>query len=288
MSIATNSLNINSSGVVAYNATTGVFSESVLTQHDILIGGASNAITSVAPGTAGFVLTSNGAAADPSMQAVSASGAITSITTDSGSVTPTAGVVTISGGTAGLTTTAFSAHVLDLTGTLNAGHGGSGLATYTTFEILASGTTATGNYQEIPNSTSGYVLYSNGAGVLPSFKASTAVSWIDVTTGAQTANGGFGYITDNATIVTYTLPVSPTFGDVFKITGGLAASATSPWILLTNATQTINFGNTTATTSVASTLQYDSIECVCIADGVTVGASVAYNIIDSVGNLILT
>jgi len=42
-----------------------------ITAHDVLIGAGTSAIVPVSPGTAGFVLTSNGAAADPSFQAVS-------------------------------------------------------------------------------------------------------------------------------------------------------------------------------------------------------------------------
>ena len=65
-----NSLNINTSGVVVYDNTTGVFTQSAITQHDTLVAGASNAIVSVGTGTAGQVLTSNGPGADPSYQAV--------------------------------------------------------------------------------------------------------------------------------------------------------------------------------------------------------------------------
>lgn len=355
---ATNSLNINSSGVVAYNATTGVFSESTLTQHDVLVGGASNAITSVAPSatsgvalvsqgassdpqfgtvvvagggtgavtltgvltgngtsavtastvtqhgvviagasnavssispsTSGFVLTSNGASADPSFQAITASGAITTVDGDSGSMTPTSGVVTISGGTTGLTTTA-TASTMDVTGTLNAGHGGTGLATLTTYELVAAGTTATGNFQQIAAGSSGQILYSNGAGALPSFAAAPAsISWVDVTTSTQTIAANKGYVTDNATQVTYTLPATPAFGDVFRVTGGVSGSATAPWFIAQNAGQQINFGNTSTTVgtggSIASTLQYDSIECVCVV----AGASAVWVAQSSVGNLIVT
>lgn len=61
-----NSLNINSTGQIAYNSSTGVFTASALTQHFVLVGGASNAITSVTPTTnVGWVLTSAGTSADP-------------------------------------------------------------------------------------------------------------------------------------------------------------------------------------------------------------------------------
>lgn len=189
MAVATNSLNINSSGVVSYNSTTGVFTESVLTQHFVLVGGASNAIVSVTPSSAGLVLTSNGTSVDPSFQAVPATGGF---------------------------------------------------------------------------------------------------SWIDVTTSTQAVTTGIGYVTDNATLVTYTLPASPAFGNVFRITGGVSASATSPWTLAQNAGQQIKFGNVATTVgvsgSVAATLQYDGIELVCVV----AGASAIWTVIASQGNLIVT
>lgn len=70
MAITTNSLNITNSGVVSFNSATGLFSESALTQFDILVGGASNAIGSISPSTAGLVLTSNGVSASPTFQAI--------------------------------------------------------------------------------------------------------------------------------------------------------------------------------------------------------------------------
>jgi hypothetical protein len=61
-----NAINLQSNGVVTFNNSTGVFTGSAVTQHDVLIGGASNAIVSVAPSaTSGVPLISQGAAADP-------------------------------------------------------------------------------------------------------------------------------------------------------------------------------------------------------------------------------
>ncbi len=67
-----NSLNITSAGIVTFNGTS-TFSADTVTQHYALVGGASNAITSVTPSTAGLVLTSNGTTLDPSFQAVPSS-----------------------------------------------------------------------------------------------------------------------------------------------------------------------------------------------------------------------
>lgn len=58
---------------VLIGAGTSAVTGNPITQHDVLVGGASNTITSVTPSTAGFVFTSNGASIDPSFQAPSAS-----------------------------------------------------------------------------------------------------------------------------------------------------------------------------------------------------------------------
>lgn len=187
MAAAQNSLNINTSGVVAYNATTGVFTQSAITQYDTLVGGASNAIVSIAPGTTGQVLTSNGASASPSYQTVV-----------------------------------------------------------------------------------------------------SALAWSNITTTTQTIAGGSGYITNNAATVTYTLPASPTQGQVFAITSGASAAATTPWSIAQPATQSINFGNLTTTVgvggSLASTLKFDTVYLVCVV----AGTAAVWNVTSSVGNLIVT
>ena len=59
-----NSTNTKTTGQVSFSGT--AFSGSTLTQYSALVGGASNAITSVGPGTAGQVLQSGGASANPS------------------------------------------------------------------------------------------------------------------------------------------------------------------------------------------------------------------------------
>jgi hypothetical protein len=48
--------------------------------------------------------------------------------------------------------------------------GGLGVGSFTAYTTLAAGTTNTGNIQEVGTGTSGQVLISNGAGVLPSYQ----------------------------------------------------------------------------------------------------------------------
>jgi hypothetical protein len=112
-----------------------------------------------------------------------------------------------------------------------------------------------------------------------------ALSWVNVTSGTQAIVASTGYVTDNATQVTYTLPTSPAFGNIFKITGGVSGAATAPWTIAQNAGQQINFGNYSTTVgtggSLTATLKYDSVELVCVV----AGASAVWNVLSSVGNI---
>ena len=157
-------------------------------------------LVTTAVGTATNILTSNGAGMAPTFQAAP-SGGITTINGDSGSVTGS--TVTISGGTTGLTTSG-SGTTMDLTGTLIVGNGGTGVATMTTaYAPVCAGTTATGNLQVASTglSTSGYVLTSNGASALPSFKAAPG-SLVQVGT-TQTAN--------NSASISFTSAISASY-----------------------------------------------------------------------------
>lgn len=66
-----NAINLNSttSGLVNFDGTSS-FGTTALTQYYTLVGASSNTVTSVAPGTTGQVLTSGGASANPSYQAI--------------------------------------------------------------------------------------------------------------------------------------------------------------------------------------------------------------------------
>lgn len=64
--VLANALNINTTGIVKLDAATGIFTATTTTNHAVLIGATSNAITNVGPtATAGQFLQSAGAAADP-------------------------------------------------------------------------------------------------------------------------------------------------------------------------------------------------------------------------------
>lgn len=114
-----NAINLSDPGVISYDGA-GTFTGSVLTQHDVLVGGAANAITSVSPSTASFVLTSNGISVDPSFQVNPGVTAIKTINvqtfTTTGVYTPLAGmkyclIEAVGGGGPGVGVTGIAAQV---------------------------------------------------------------------------------------------------------------------------------------------------------------------------------
>ena len=62
-----NALNITQTGLVLFDGT-ATFTATTTTQYNTLVGNTGNTIANIAPGTATWVLTSNGAAANPSYQ----------------------------------------------------------------------------------------------------------------------------------------------------------------------------------------------------------------------------
>ncbi len=79
--------------------------------------------------------------------------------------------------------------------------GGTGNASFDTFEVLASGTTTVNPLQSIDSGNSGQVLTSNGVGVLPSFQDSTSGGGGSfVFLDSQTASTSASIIFDNTFI----------------------------------------------------------------------------------------
>lgn len=193
---------------ILYSSSNNVVGQITASDNGVLISGTTGIPSWLAnSATPGFVLTAN-SGAPASWQSITAEGAITTIDGDSGSMTPTAGVVTISGGTTGLTTTA-SASTMDLTGTLNVGHGGTGATTLTGVLIGSAISPVTGNpitqydvllggasnaIVSLTNGPTGTVLVSNGASANPSWQTFAAnvniVRQVFTSTGTYTPTAG--------------------------------------------------------------------------------------------------
>lgn len=162
--------------------------------------------------------------------------------------------------------------------------GGTGVSSTTVYAVLCGGTTTTGAIQSIASvGTSGQVLTSNGAAALPTFQAVPSPFTWNVETGTSaTMAVNNGYISNNASTVTFTLPSSAAVGDIIRVSGIGAGG----WAVAQNAGQTIHFGNQSSTTgvtgSLASTHDRDSIYLVCVV------ADDDFNILSSIGNITVT
>lgn len=114
-----------------------------LAQNALFVGNASNVASQLSPGTNGQVLQI--VAGSPQWQTIAGTGSVTSID--------------VAGGTTGLTTTGgpvTTTGIITLTGTVNPTHGGTGLTTYTTGDILYA--SASNVLSKLPVSTNGFIL----------------------------------------------------------------------------------------------------------------------------------
>lgn len=188
-----NSVNAKQAGVQTINS--GVWTGSSLTQHSLLVGGASSAITSVSPSaTAGVAFVSNGSGADPVSGTVVVAGGgtgLTSLTAHNliiGNGTSNATLLAPSGAS-GIPLISGGSSADPSYGTALVAGGGTGLATLTAYAVLAGGTTSTGNIQQVSGvGTSGQFLTSNGAASLPTWQSNPSVLTIAGDSGTATGN----------------------------------------------------------------------------------------------------
>lgn len=98
-------------------------------------------------------------------------------------------------------------------GTAVVAGGGTGSTSFTAYSVVCAGTSSTGNFQNVSGlGSSGQVLTSNGAGLLPTWQAATggAFTFTDQNTNF-TAAASNGYFVTATAIAT--LPSSPSQGD---------------------------------------------------------------------------
>ena len=125
-------------------------------------------------------------------------------------------------------------------------------------------------------SADGSVTITNGAGTID-LAAATGLTWSVETGAAVAAAVNYGYITNRAGGITYTLPTTAAVGSIIKICSisGLATIAQ-------NAGESIVFGLQTTTVGVGGSLVMtddgDAIEIVCTV------ADTQWNVLSSVGN----
>ncbi len=187
-------------------------------------------------------------------------------------------VLTVSGGTAswaapatsgtvtsvGLTSTGNS---LDITGTPNPITGSGAF----NVEIKTTNSPTNGDVLSVSNVSPLDLTW-----VAPS----GGFAWVSVSGTTQAMAANTGYFANNASPTTFTLPASPTLGDVYEIVGP------SLWSVVTeNVGQAIAFGSTFSGGSVGwgATQGGDTIRLVC--SDATPGSEV-FRVLSSVGNLV--
>lgn len=246
---------------------TGGTGRATLVNHSVLVGATTTAITQVGPtATAGQVLQSAGAAADPAFSTASypltttinrvlyssANNVITDLATANRAVftTTAAGVPVVT--------------ALAVDGQLIIGSAAG---------VPAAATLTPGTGISIANGSNTITISSSTA-------AGGGLAWTDVTGASQTIAAGNGYLSDRGGTVAFTLPASGTIGDVFRIVG-----VQGSWTLAQAANQQIKFGNTAttvgATGSLASANAGDCVECVAT----NTSASTVWRVMSSIGNI---
>jgi len=151
---------------------------------------------------------------------------------------------------------------------LTVANGGTGDASLTAYAVICGGTTSTGNFQSIAGvGTSGQVLTSNGASLLPTFQAvsgGTGYVLYTVCTSANPADGQTYFLALGNAITTNTtsgdlsgLMYVPKTGTITACVGNFNVAGTLG--SAENATLNIRLNNTTDT-AVTSTLKFNAIE----------------------------
>lgn len=159
-----------------------------------------------------------------------------------------------------------------------------GFSSYTAKGIILVGT-GTSTFTPLAVGTDGFVLTADAAQASGVKWASASggsggvSTWVDVTGTTQAMAVNTGYIANNASLVTLTLPATAAQGTIMRIAGNGAGG----WLLAQNASQTVKFGNAATTSgtggSLASTDAGDAIEILCTS------ANTTWRVLGAVGNL---
>lgn len=247
-------------GILTGNGTSA-FTASTVTQHGVLVGGASNAVSSTAVGSTGQVLQAN-TGADPTY-----STATYPSTTTINQILYSSAANTVTG----LATANSAALVTGSTGVPVF------TSTMTNGQVVIGSTGATPTAATLTAGTG--ITITPGAGSITIASTVTATTWVNQTADLNPLVAGNSYEANKGTLLTLTLPTGGTFGQTIRVQGFGAGG----WKLNAGTGQTIqvNANATTVAGSVSSTNQYDYIELVCSTTTTT------WLAIDHGGNLTL-
>lgn len=178
-------------GGTATIAVSGPPSATTLTNHGVVIGQSTSAVVATAAGSAGQVLQSGGAAADPTYSTAT----YPSIATGTGKILR-------ADGTNWVATTATYPNVATGTGTI----------------LRADGTNWVPSTATYPNTAGavGNVLTSDGTNWISSSSSSTSITWVAITAD-QTAAINTNYLCNKAGLLTLTIPTTAAVGSVIGV-----------------------------------------------------------------------
>lgn len=101
----------------------------------------------------------------------------------------------------------------------------------------------------------------------PTITNTSTIIWTEITGIAQTMSSMNGYIANNVSLITFTLPESANIGDVIHVLGKGAGG----FKIEQNANQQIHVGSVSSTVgingSISSINQYDTVELICVTSG---------------------
>jgi len=233
-----------------------------LTNHAVLVGAGTTTITKVGPtATAGQILQSAGAAADPAFS------------TATYPATTTVSQILYSSATNVVSGLATANRGVLTTGT-------TGIPVITA--LATDGQLIIGSTAGAPAAatlTAGLgITITNGSNSI-TIAASQGMTWTDVTSATQTLAVFNGYFTDRGAGVTYTLPATAALGDLIKIDGKLGLTT-----IAQNANQSIRFSSAITTVGVGGTATGTNLgDCVTLRCS-TAGASTVWVAENFVGN----
>lgn len=126
------------------------------------------------------------------------------------------------------------------------------------------------------------ITITNSAGSITINSTTLGLTWNNITTSSASMSVGNGYLSNNAALVTLTLPTTAAQFSVILVVGNGAGG----WKIAQNAGQVINFNSIPTTTgiggSIASTNLYDCVELLCTV------ANTTWSVIEAMGNILVT
>lgn len=145
-------------------------------------------------------------------------------------------------------------------------------ATGSTVTVVDGKTLTVDNTMQLQSTDSAVVDF--GAGGTVNYGTGT-LHWTGVAGTSQAAAVNTGYVIENSSQTTVTLPATAAVGDIVAVAGLGAAG----WILAANTGQTIQVGATATTSagSVTSANRYDQIEVNCLVANTTWGTRFVYS-----------